>query len=644
MSPERVASPGSILFSHHSISLEKNAVLEIRVTGEWSPTCAIRRSGRVKNPEDIRVGPEGFRVHISDGNVVVSGKDERNSKIKFETESTTKSFTFDPLRAVSVMVGPVSISSPVSLSLSSQSTTGTSESSEKSQYQQTSKVKSSTADFQSGLRLPHAPFPGLPAGAYIAVVVSEEGSVREIVDTFVVQGQRTFVAPQKSKIYFVVNDCQDERSYGSLSVHLQAYAPTGPIVEQLIDTMQASLQIFSKEGEKLVNEGGELGSRIETLKGSVIEKLERSSLGYVMSDPTLRSVFLHWIQQESDKIVRRARVRDLARQIQVAQFEITDLGRYLELSDKQENYLAMRMGGLIKEANLVPLFDSQFELVEYATKFFLPLFQLYYSDVVGPIKRRLSYQQFDLELAGKEVVLLAEQLRDGVEKRGTSATTHTQVIVRIPRPGVQLSKSDRKLTPTLDEGRSKVFWDHLFRNSSNPEGWGVHLAYGDLYQDAAQTKLSTTQEAPIIMAMALALGVKGSSRAEHLTNLLGGSSVGMEVDQELGFPLVQGPKFLLLTNEDLRNYEVGAGFVKSDRLVNGALQYLQSEPVMGLNSGKGLSPFAAFTFGRHSRGSIVGLQEALALDSDGYPGNLTDVLIVFKLASTNRKAMTWLKN
>ena len=177
MSPERVASPGSILFSHHSISLEKNAVLEIRVTGEWSPTCAIRRSGLVKNPEDIRVGPEGFRVHISDGNVVVSGKDERNSKIKFETESTTKSFTFDPLRAVSVMVGPVSISSPVSLSLSSQSTTGTSESSEKSQYQQTSKVKSSTADFQSGLRLPHAPFPGLPAGAYIAVVVSEEGSV-----------------------------------------------------------------------------------------------------------------------------------------------------------------------------------------------------------------------------------------------------------------------------------------------------------------------------------------------------------------------------------------------------------------------------------------------------------------------------------
>ena len=108
--------------------------------------------------------------------------------------------------------------------------------------------------------------------------------------------------------------------------------------------------------------------------------------------------------------------------------------------------------------------------------------------------------------------------------------------------------------------------------------------------------------------------------------------------------MVQGPKFLLLTNEDLRNYEVGVGFVNSDRLVNGALQYLQTELVMGLNSGIGLSPFAVFTFGRHSRGSIEQLQEALALDSDGYPGNLTDVLIVFKLASTNRKAMTWLKN
>jgi hypothetical protein len=79
-------------------------------------------------------------------------------------------------------------------------------------------------------------------------------------------------------------------------------------------------------------------------------------------------------------------------------------------------------------------------------------------------------------------------------------------------------------------------------------------------------------------------------------------------------------------------------------LLADALQLLQSDMARGFNSAKGLSPFTAFTFGQHSRGAIDELKITLGTDVNGYPNNLTDIVIVFKLASTNRKAMTWMKN
>lgn len=669
MSPERVPVKDSILFSHKNIRLKKNEILEMRVSGEWSPTCAIRRSEKFSDVQGILIGSEGFRVHFSDGENIVSGSDKRQSTVQFETKSSTHSKGINlagalggglsaagaallmvpgaqPAGVALMVVG--SVAGAADFSFSKQETSGTTKSTEESSYQQKSHAKSETAAFQSGLRLPHTPFPGLPAGAYIAIVVSE-GGAPAILDSFVVQSYRTYIASQDSRIYFVVNDCFDNGSFGSLAVDLQITEPASAHIDRLMSTMQDSLRLFSKKGEALAKEGGDLGSRIETLKTEVIAELEKSSHADFMAEPTVRSVFFHWLAQESDKIVRQARLIDLARQIRITGFEIDDLSQYINLGGTQEAYLATRLGGIVQNANAIPLYESQSAVVDYATKFVLPLLQLYYPDRADGIKKHLSYPaffsanvQFDFEVAAKEVGLLAEQVLSGLATSELRSINDAQVVVRIPRPGLQLDEHDPDLS--MSEGRRRILWDHLFQRGTS-EGFGIQLTYADLYEGEGQNKLALTSEAPIIEDMVIGIGVRGSSKVEHLKKRFGGGAIGMEAGREFGFPLAQGPRTFLMMQEGLLNFEVSVGFMNSENSVSDCFHHLQTESSRAFKAAaRGLSPFTAFTFGQHKRQLLDRLQSVLGTDDDGYPNSLTEIVIAFKLSSTNQKAIRWLRN
>ncbi|MDA0713413.1 MAG: hypothetical protein O2897_05455, partial [bacterium] len=242
ISPRLISLDNSFGFSHHSVELNKNDVLNIQVAGEWSPTCALKQSGMVKNADGVLIGSEGFRVHMTSGDNIVVGNDARTSSSEFTSHSASQGGSIDWAKAAGLIIGAIAggapggppgalagagigaiVTSPFSFYNSYQDTTGTSTTSEKSEYQQTSAFESNTAAFQSGIRLAHTPYPQLTAGAYLAVVVSREpGNLGQVVKQLVLQSHNSYVAAQNSQVFFVVNDCNDgSGDKGMLAVHTQ---------------------------------------------------------------------------------------------------------------------------------------------------------------------------------------------------------------------------------------------------------------------------------------------------------------------------------------------------------------------------------------------------------------------------------------
>ncbi len=663
----------SMGFSHRSIELRKNDVLNIQVSGEWSPTCALKHSGMVKNPDGILIGSEGFRTHVSTGDNLVIGNDQRTSISRFSQESKAQGGGFDWLKAVSMFVGGAigfvtggppgmiagaamgaTFPSPFSYSSSFQKTSGTSESSDSSDYKQSSHFSSNTAAFQSGMRLIHTPYPQLPAGAYVAIVVSrEQSNLGEVTKQLVLQAHNSIVAAQDSQVLFVVNDCNDGHSEkGSLAVHLQKLQPASNEVNKLVDAMEKSLRVFAKKGEALVKEGGDLSSRIETLKADVIADLQLNSIVDFMSQPTLRSVFLQWLHHEADNIVRKARIAELIRNIYSVKMEIEGIQNQRKTNSQHENQLSSRLSRLVRSTKHLVIYDSILEVAQYATQFLMPILQLYYpknpeflsKNTHGP--RIVDAQKMsDLEMMAETVEHFSQQLLRGLGAELISATTAEYVMVRIPRPGSMLTEAQRKLVPVIAEDRAQIFWDHLFRKDLNLESWGVKLEFEDLYQDVRQASLFSHQEAPIIIDMALLLGHDDIFATEYLQTQFPLSAVDMVVGREQVFPLQQGPKRFFLKNDKLRKYKISLGFMSAQQLASDAVSQIRNEVVLNLNTAKGLSPFSAFSFAQDRGALLENLQKDLGREEDGYPGHLTDIFIVMKVVSSNGyDSIKWLNS
>ncbi|MBL4819324.1 MAG: hypothetical protein JKY15_08925 [Deltaproteobacteria bacterium] len=628
--------------SHRSIQLEKNDVINIAVSGVWSATCALEKSRLFENIHQASFGPEGFKLQLASGDSSADGKDERDSTVKFTTESTTNSVGLS-LPSFSVY----GVSSPFSASTSSQKTTGTTTSSEKSKYRQTSKFSSSIAAFQSGVRLKDTPYPQFPAGAYIAVVVSRdhgEGDFAEVIDAFVLGAHSSYVSPKRSEVYFVVNDCNDNKPKADrLNVQLQHLKPASVEAAKLIDKMVYELRTFSFSGERIVQEGGDLSSRIQGLRSAALANLQKDTLIDLRADPTLQSMFHHWLDNEANKIVRKARIIELRRNIYLTHLDVEGIERQIGSSRAHTNHVASRLNQVVTHVRHFPLYERVLETIKTATKYILPVLHLYYPHALAGITGiRLDGEESPMESMATQVKRLSEKMLDILAVDSISEKTGEYIIVRIPRPGSELDATRKEQLPLISDERATILWDHLFRRVRDGKSWGLRLEFKDLYRDTAASGLFPRQGAPIIMDMALLLGVDTRLGAEHLHSQLLTTTLDMLVDREQLFPFEQGPKRLLLAEEKLQSHKISLGFVSSEEPLRSAVDRIRSDISINLNTAKGLSPFTAFSFGMYQRKPLEHIRDSLEVADDGYPKHLTDVFVIMKLVSTKLdKPMSW---
>jgi hypothetical protein len=667
MKPDFSSVDKSPFFSHRSIRLQKNEVINIRVSGEWSPICALKRSGLGKDVSGVLIGSEGFRIHATSGQSSTTGTENRESTSRFKTKTKTHSWGLDSSRFTGgigaglgfIFGGPVGaaigggIGGIGGYSYSSQTTKGTTESIDTSKFKQSLDISSTTASFQGGIRLRDTPYPAFPAGSYIAIVISRDSArLYESIDAFVLGAHNSYVAPEDVELLFVVNDCNDgEIRAGQLSIQVQQMKAANPIIDELVSSMRHELQQFSRQGRVLVKEGGDLSSRIETLKAEVFANVKKDSVADFMSEPTLRTVFLHWLNREADKIVRWARIEEIGKQIVAVKFELDSISQQIALSDEGQSWVSSRINGLVKTVRHIPLYESILEVVKYANKFITPVLNLYYPNGLSFVPQTESHAEavgegdhLSVETLADGVIDLSKQLLKGLEElHSIKSQTPNFVIIRFPRPGTVLSEYQNRMMPVIRDGRAQMLWNCLFQVGKCADDWALQLHFNDLYQNGTQNSLSLHLETPVILDMALLFGVDDLLEAKHLQTQFHTAIIDMEVGAEQVFSMQSGPRRFMLSDEDLGIHQIRLGFIGSgDRLIS-ALEQAESSLTTGLETAKGLSPFSAFRFGMADRTTLQLITDTLNGSLDDYSSQLTDVFLIIKVMSTKRrKTLDWI--
>jgi hypothetical protein len=227
--------------------LRRGQMLNIQAEGTYSPTCS-RRSLSLLGPEggepismasaaNAEIGPEGFSLQWTNGQYrAVSASQARTT-----SQSDTESYEVN-VCAVSSILGTSGISSfgysgkgcydstrskTYSISDTTSDTTGT--------------EKRTSASFNAGLRLSNTPFPNLPAGSLLVVLVYP-GPEKIIHDVRVVQSPTTqLMISSDVDAYFVVNDmdCADKKSNPKLTVSYRTMTSVGEAASQMVEAMSA---------------------------------------------------------------------------------------------------------------------------------------------------------------------------------------------------------------------------------------------------------------------------------------------------------------------------------------------------------------------------------------------------------------------
>ena len=639
----------SLFASHNSIDLDKGDVLQIRVTGEWSPLCALRANGYSQAP---KIGPEGFLQSESNVKSSTSGKGSRNTQSHYTNTQYQVSANFG-----------VSYKNIAGVSFGASRTHGSTQSSEKYQYKEKSKSNVLAINFQSGLRLLQTPYPSAPAGAYLAIVVSKEKeNLGEVIDVQALQRASSLVATKKVKVFFTVNDCHNGESNGTLGITYDKFSDQDSKKSLIIEFIQESIPKLRLEGKKIIKEGENTASQFLTLRSDILAKLEKKLNTNLHSMPEFKSLIENWLNQEFDALERQQKLLSIIHQIAILEIERDGVSKRQSLIEESQKLNEAETTRIQKQAKHIDLKYKVSILLNYIKQYVLPIVDLYYNrnKVTEDCRKKISKltcfikpsYKHDYSNIGYDLMSLSESLENGLSLADLEDYRQTPyVFLRIPRPGHDSENKDTdeskylnllKNYASVDSGRAKVFWDHIFSSDNRPP-IAIHIQPSDLYFSNKQKVLYKNMVSPLILDMMLIFS--------HKEDWVHDSTIN-DIDL-LMLPFSAGPNFLMALNdnpevytleEGNRNFIMSVGFNKQNGLFTDVTKKIQSETRQGVNAGYGLSSFTQFHIRSSSGEALHFLKEELPIDSDGFPQSLTDAWLVFRVFVKNQNNdISWLE-
>ena len=632
-----------------SFSVQAGEIVNLRVLGTWSPTCALRGltlpDGKVLDDATLATlttGPEGWGLTVTAQGAAVTGQQTTTT----DSEFWSKSYS-ERLCAAAGFTGGLPIAVGPSIGVSAQAceeeTHGTSQSRSNAESEGTSQQRQLTAAFASGLRAPGTPFPWAPAGSLIAVVYKPAVDGRtgltaeDLLDVRVVQAPFTsIVAKTAANITFVVNDssCGTAVPATPLSIERTSLIPLGAALQQLAAPMGAAVEHIASTRDALVAQGQMLPAESAQLQLDAQQIVAQGCDCDIATLPRfVQQFFASWVGKEITRAERQVSIaaKEFERTLIVTEGET--VRAELNANEELARVQALVASLALRHVDSAQLEGKVHDVAEAAVTFVRPALRLRLPNALTIIANDSATQAranalIDLaQSAGSaskvELVSVAlaesnfvDSLISNIRFAQLSAppTSASTVAVRIPRY-VDAAPGDTSTTPcvrhprffgaqeapwkALDCAKSRAIWRQVL--DTTRERASFNLEPNDVYEGAAgAAPLLCNASAPLISQMAMVVATDDDGLNDTLNPQAWSSR--LLLGDRMVFSLTTGPETYRLVPDPFgRGISADASvrflFSKSESALSAFNTALgQPNGLIDLAQHAGFSPFTTYTF------------------------------------------------
>ncbi len=534
-----------------------------------------------------------------------------------------------------------------------------------------SKDVRSSASYDVGLRLPHTPFPQLPAGSLLMVMLPPgESRISKIQDIQVVRPQSSFLIPRDADVYFVANDCKEPGAgTAALTVGYSILRPLDSLVQAMTEKMLVSLDRVRNQGEKFLKSG-----EVTVTQMSLLQSTAYSNLAIGGEDPEqiklLHSLFKTWISNEIVKLELKSKILHSERKITLLSRQVLQVENDMINQVTTQKIAAVLLIGAADNFDLNSLGQELRRCLRFLNQQFFPILKIESSldfSRVLPEADLEFLQSVGLSDSLSDVAQKMLHLLGDLEDKSKAARSNKKVephylVVNFPMPFSDLGaepyqeRMDRTFYPYVSEGATQHPWRAFFNSFIRPdsrvsdEEWERHtgLSTGvmkispeDVYVSEAAMNLRAiiagslpcNAAAPIVDAMGIYFELKSSpSQSASATLNKTPWKLQLKVDAEQVFPYEKGVHRLSLAKNWTDGFSVPVIFGENLEPVH----EFKNSNFEGMQAGQGISPFSHFTL---NFDALAGANIPISSLHD----QVSNMMLVFRVHTrTTSEKMAWL--
>ncbi|WP_218920926.1 hypothetical protein [Melittangium boletus] len=525
------------------LDAQEGDIVNIQVSGEWSPTCALSQTtgfngSKVKpvteNLTAAMTGPEGFTVTTAEGNYYAEGIQTVTANGKYENWTASAkvcaglSFA-KPIAVISELLG-FSAKAEACGGFDMGDTWNKTDSNTNGEGSESR----STLTLSRGLRAKRTPFPNQPAGSLLLVRTSHQAApspssipASSILSVQVVRAPNTSVlVDNASDLYFVVNDLSDP-SCGTVNpsaltlkvAHLQSEATAA---RNIFRAMASAEKMLRDDAEMYVAQGRLLPSQAMLLRNTAYNQVYAQCVldcpagqscacsNLSTYSESLRNLFETWLAYDIVAIEREVELVNIERQMRSLNLELKALAKNYTLAQGKSRLLALEPIWALRNLDGSALRGELGKLNDIMTRLVEPVMKLRHHELkmsfVDADKAKLKALT-DYNPLSSDLVDLSSKAADAAEMinthlknerdRGPTKTV-SEIIVSIPR----VDKGAFSEFSTVSSEMATAVWSQILAGKDPV----ITLNPAHIYQPGGgPLVLGCTQSAPIINTMAFYL-------------------------------------------------------------------------------------------------------------------------------------------
>ena len=535
--------------SFRTETLIKGQALRARITGQWSPTCSITNGNLLDRNTGLlyptvigqaQTGPEGYFVtaslnSFSSLSIGVFGEGVTdNSVLTCKTSALNFGLCSLANNPDDGRAGQLAVS------LGNQ--------------------VSSSAAFNTGLRLSNTPYPQAPVGSLVAVItrkgVTGGPSDPPVLDVRVVNREDVFTAAMpphldgwpddgQIEIHFVVND-EASNPDGSacarpdtsaLTIELSRSTPLGLVAQPVAAAMSDALGAIETQAGSVIGQGVLLPTEATALRNEVWaiveDGLKPQRIGLSGLPQELRQLFDSYVERELASIDRRAQHNALRQEYVQVAFQIDALKRQQALSEGEDRLLHLVPRLRLRDLSGFKLSGSVTTLAETLTSYAAPIFELRdpasETNFVQQIRTQSDALTINLDITAAYDGLVDDFVafaRNTATALGSAqfelpSTQRRTIVVAIPRPPGQGHGAWTGPWQTVSDTTAKAFWDSAVSAQGDPLPHAMlTLSPADIYSPAGgPSRLNCGDVAPVVRHVGFYFATDGRPAVLNAANL-----------------------------------------------------------------------------------------------------------------------------